>query len=61
MSRPTSAIIDLKALRENFCLAQQLAPNAKSMPMVKANAYGHGMVEIANALADSAPAWCRLY
>jgi len=57
MSRPTSAIIDLKALRENFVLAQNLAPNAKSMPMVKANAYGHGMVEIANALADSAPAF----
>lgn len=57
MSRPTSAIIDLKALRENFYLAQQLAPNSKSMPMVKANAYGHGMIEVANALADSAPAF----
>ena len=57
MSRPTSAIIDLQALRDNFLLAQKLAPNAKSMPMVKANAYGHGMVEVANALADSAPAF----
>ena len=57
MSRPTSAIIDLKALRENFYLAQQLAPNSESMPMVKANAYGHGMIEVANALADSAPAF----
>jgi alanine racemase len=57
MSRPTSAIIDLQALRENFLLAQKLAPKAKSMPMVKANAYGHGMVEIANGLADSAPAF----
>ena len=57
MSRPTSAIIDLKALRENFILAQKLAPNAKSMPMVKANAYGHGMIEVAHALADCAPAF----
>jgi alanine racemase len=57
MSRPTSAIIDLQALRENFSLAQKLAPNAKSMPMVKANAYGHGMLEVATALADSAPAF----
>lgn len=57
MSRPTSAIIDLKVLRENFYLAQQLAPNSKSMPMVKANAYGHGIIEVANALADSAPAF----
>ena len=57
MSRPTSAIIDLQALRENFLLAQKLAPKAKSMPMVKANAYGHGMLEVASALADNAPAF----
>ena len=57
MSRPTSAIIDLQALRDNFSLAQKLSPNAKSMPMVKANAYGHGMIEVAQALADSAPAF----
>ena len=57
MSRPTSAIIDLQALRDNFVLAQKLGPNAKSMPMVKANAYGHGMIEVANALAETAPAF----
>ena len=57
MSRPTQAIIDLQALRDNFALAQSLAPDAQTMPMVKANAYGHGMVEVAQALAEVAPAF----
>ena len=57
MTRPTSAIIDTTALRDNFALAQKLGPSAKSMPMIKANAYGHGMVEVAHALNDMAPAY----
>ena len=57
MSRPTRATIDLQALRHNFALAQSLAPDSKTMPMVKANAYGHGMLEVAEALADIAPAF----
>ena len=57
MTRPTCATIDLQALRHNFALAQRLAPNSQSMPMVKANAYGHGAVHTAQALADMAPAF----
>ena len=57
MSRPTQAIIDLQALRDNFALAQSLAADSQTMPMVKANAYGHGMVEVAQALAEIAPAY----
>lgn len=57
MSRPSSATVDIQALRENFSLAQSLAPNSKTMPMVKANAYGHGAVPIAKALSDIAPAF----
>lgn len=57
MSRPSSAIIDIQALRDNFSLAQSLAPNSKTMPMVKANAYGHGALPVAKALADLAPAF----
>jgi alanine racemase len=57
MSRPTKAIIDLQALRDNFALAQSLAADSQTMPMVKANAYGHGMVEVAQALALVAPAF----
>ncbi len=57
MSRPTRAVIDLQALRHNYQLAQSLAPESKTIPMVKANAYGHGAIKIAQALADLAPAF----
>jgi alanine racemase len=57
MSRPTRAVIDLQALRHNYQLAQSLAPKSKTIPMVKANAYGHGAVKVAQALADIAPAF----
>ncbi len=50
MSRPAKAIIDLAALRHNFQLAQQLSPKAKTMGVVKANAYGHGAVTVAKTL-----------
>ena len=57
MSRPTKAVIDLQALRHNYQLAESLAPESKTIPMVKANAYGHGAVKVAQALADLAPAF----
>ena len=57
MSRPTRTIIDIQALRHNLQLAQSLAPHAKTMVMVKANAYGHGMVKVAHALKDLVPAY----
>ena len=57
MSRPTAAIIDLQALRHNYALAASLAPESQTIPMVKANAYGHGVIEIATALAPVAPAF----
>ncbi|MBT7903960.1 MAG: alanine racemase, partial [Porticoccaceae bacterium] len=57
MSRPTAAIIDLQALRHNYGLAESLAPNSQTIPMVKANAYGHGAIEVATALASMAPAF----
>ena len=57
MTRPTVAIIDLKALRANFDLVKSLAPEASIIPMVKANAYGHGMVEVCRALSQSALAF----
>ncbi|MDA9919493.1 alanine racemase [Porticoccaceae bacterium] len=57
MSRPTIAKIDLDALRHNYGLAESLAPGSQTIPMVKANAYGHGAIEVANALASMAPAF----
>jgi len=55
--RPVVARIDLSAVRHNYRLAQSLAPGAQTMPMVKANAYGHGAVEVAHALKDIVPAF----
>ncbi|MDP2689494.1 MAG: alanine racemase [Deltaproteobacteria bacterium] len=49
--RPTSAIIDMEALRHNYRqLRAKLPRAAKMMAIVKANAYGHGDVRTAGLL-----------
>jgi alanine racemase len=55
MSRPAKAIVDLAAIRHNYQLAQRLAPNAKTLGVVKANAYGHGAAAVAKTLEPLAP------
>jgi len=50
MSRPAIAYIDLAALRHNLARVKALAPKSRVMAVVKANAYGHGAVEVAKAL-----------
>ena len=51
--RPARALIDLAALRHNYRLARQLH-GGRALAVVKANAYGHGAVRCAQALADEA-------
>jgi len=51
------ADIDLKALAHNYQQLQKLAGhnmtvNAGVMPVIKADAYGHGMLEVAKALTE---------
>ena len=41
--------IDLDALRQNVRLLRQAAKNTPAMAVVKADAYGHGMVQVAKA------------
>jgi alanine racemase len=53
MARPIQASFDLAALRDNFAIARRLAGAAKVMAVVKANAYGHGLLRVARALADA--------
>lgn len=55
MSRPAKAIVDLAAVRHNYRLAQQLAPDAQTLGIVKANGYGHGAVAVAKTLEPLAP------
>jgi alanine racemase len=45
------AEIDLQALRHNFQVARQSAPNTRICAVIKANAYGHGADKAAEALA----------
>lgn len=56
MARPNQAKLDLGALRHNLDVARKLAPNSKLMAVVKANAYGHGIVTIARQLDPLADA-----
>jgi alanine racemase len=47
------ALVDSAALRHNLGTIRAYAPGAKVMAVVKANAYGHGLVSTALALADA--------
>jgi len=50
MTRPAVMHIDLSALQHNCLRIKACAPGSKIIGVVKANAYGHGAVEIAKAL-----------
>lgn len=51
--RPARALIDLQALRHNYQLARETA-GAKALAVIKADAYGHGAVRVAQALEGQA-------
>jgi len=55
--RKTEALINLDAIRENYALACRLAPDSKAIAVIKADAYGHGMLRVAEALQGVAPAF----
>ncbi len=55
--RPTYAVVSLSRLRANLAaIKAQVAP-ARVMPMLKANAYGHGLEAVARCLAPQADAF----
>jgi alanine racemase len=54
LTRPTTAIVDLGALLANYRLARASAPGSRALAVVKADAYGHGAVPVARALAGEA-------
>ncbi|MDD4204983.1 MAG: alanine racemase [Candidatus Delongbacteria bacterium] len=52
-NRPTRAIINLSNLRNNYEIVKTFTGgDVKVMGIIKANAYGHGMLEVANELID---------
>lgn len=48
--RPTVVEVDLQRLSENFQAIRTQVAGAKMMPILKANAYGHGLVETARLM-----------
>ena len=46
-------IINLNALRKNLSLVRALCPESRIIPVIKSNAYGHGMEQAARALKDT--------
>lgn len=53
MIRLISARIDSHALRANLALLKSRAPGARILAVIKANAYGHGLVPVAMALGKA--------
>ena len=57
MARACIASINLEAIKRNYLYAKSLAPNSQAIAIVKANAYGHGAVEVAIHLEDTVDAF----
>src|SRR5271169_2485421 len=48
-----SATIDTAALKHNLQVVRNWAPRSRVMAVIKANAYGHGLVAVARALEST--------
>ena len=53
MTPMVSATVDSGALRHNLNVVRQWAPKSRVMAVIKANAYGHGLVAVARALESA--------
>ena len=53
MSRVAEASISYGALKHNLSIAKKNAPNSKILAVIKANAYGHGLLSVADALCGA--------
>jgi alanine racemase len=51
--RTACAAIDLDALRHNYGQVRRWAPHSRIMCVIKAHAYGHGLLEVARALPQA--------
>ena len=52
MARPIQASLDLAALKNNVAVARRHAGGAGVLAVIKANAYGHGLLRVARTLAQ---------
>ncbi|MDQ7988620.1 MAG: alanine racemase [Candidatus Dactylopiibacterium sp.] len=60
MTRPILARIDAAAFRHNYLLSRDRAAGARAWAVVKANAYGHGLLRCAEAVRDVADGFALL-
>ncbi|OWY37572.1 alanine racemase [Xenophilus sp. AP218F] len=60
MTRPIRVEIDLSAIRHNYLHSRQHAQSKQVIAVLKANAYGHGVLDTAKALADCADGFALL-
>ena len=56
-ARPTWVEINLEAIANNVRLLKEIATPAKVMAILKADAYGHGMVKIARTVLNNGIGW----
>jgi alanine racemase len=56
-ARPTWVEIDLEALANNVQLLAKIAAPAKIMAVLKADAYGHGMIKVARTALNNGASW----
>ena len=52
-TRIAQVCIDVEALRHNMHRVKTFAPDSKVIAVIKANAYGHGVQSVANALSEA--------
>jgi alanine racemase len=53
LTRPARVVVDLEAAQANLERVRQAAPGRRVMAIIKADAYGHGLVGMAQALAGA--------
>ncbi|MGI9026173.1 MAG: alanine racemase [Burkholderiaceae bacterium] len=56
MSRPIKALVSRRAIAHNIAIVRKAAPHSKVWAVLKADAYGHGLIHL---LTDSSPALVR--
>nr|WP_226925160.1 alanine racemase [Georgenia thermotolerans] len=54
---PARAVVDLGAITDNVGVLRAAAPRAEVMAVVKADAYGHGLLPVARAALDGGATW----
>lgn len=60
MTRPIRVEISTSAIRHNYQHSRQQTSGQRALAVIKANAYGHGVLETAQALADVADGYALL-